>query len=171
MSKRGASAKLWNRSIWIMVLIIVLGFGLVSGRLLYLQTVQAEDLQHRAVDQQLSDTLLPAKRGSIYDRNGNVLAQSVTVWDIVLEPASIKTDEDREIIARGLSEILKVDYNKLLEQTHENNFYSVVKTKVDTDVKDRVLDFCQKLREDGVSGMVGICRLRQPGSCGSRISV
>ncbi len=154
MSKRGASAKLWNRSIWIMVLIIVLGFGLVSGRLLYLQTVQAEDLQHRAVDQQLSDTLLPAKRGSIYDRNGNVLAQSVTVWDIVLEPASIKTDEDREIIARGLSEILKVDYNKLLEQTHENNFYSVVKTKVDTDVKDRVLDFCQKLREDGVSGMV-----------------
>ena len=154
MSRRGASAKLWNRSVIVMFLIIVLGFGLVSSRLLYLQTFQAEELQHRAVEQQLSDTLLPAKRGSIFDRNGNVLAQSVTVWDIVLEPASIKNDEDREIIAKGLSEILKVDYNKLLEQTHENNFYSVVKTKVDTDVKDRVLDFCQKLRDDGVSGIV-----------------
>ena len=79
MAKKGASAKMWNRSAFIMIVVIVLGFGTVAGRLLYLQTAMAEELQKRAVEQQLSNTALTAKRGSIYDRNGNVLAQSITV--------------------------------------------------------------------------------------------
>jgi len=139
---------MWNRSTLIMIIIIVIGFGIVAGRLLYLQTVMAEELQKRAVEQQLSNTALTAKRGSIYDCNGNVLAQSITVWDIVLEPANIKTEEDGMMIAKGLHEILGTDVNEVFEQTKEDHYYAVVKRRVETDVKDKVMEFRTKLREE-----------------------
>ena len=147
MAKKGASAKMWNRSAFIMIVVIVLGFGTVAGRLLYLQTAMAEELQKRAVEQQLSNTALTAKRGSIYDRNGNVLAQSITVWDIVLEPANIKSDEDGMIIAKGLHDILGTDVQEVFEQTKENHYYAVVKRKVETDVKDKVMEFRSYIRK------------------------
>ena len=147
MAKKGTSAQLWNRSIVVMILIIAVGFGVVAARLLYLQTFMAEELQKRAVEQQLVNTELTAKRGSIYDCNGNVLAQSVTVWDIVMEPANIK-DEYGMIVAEGLHEILGTDVQKVYEQTKENHYYAVVKRKVDTDVKDKVMNFNSFLRKE-----------------------
>lgn len=155
MARLGASVRMKRRSVIMMVLIIVLGFGMVSGRLLYLQTFMAEDLQQRATEQQLSDTSLSAKRGSIYDCNGNILAQSITVWNIVLEPANIRDDEDRAIVAKGLSDILGVEYDKVYKQTQEKNYYSVVKRKVDTDVKDTVLEFSAKISEEnGITNVI-----------------
>ncbi len=155
MARLGASVRMKRRSVIMMVLIIVLGFGMVSGRLLYLQTFMAEDLQQRATEQQLSDTSLSAKRGSIYDCNGNILAQSITVWNIVLEPANIRDDEDRAIVAKGLSDLLGVEYDKVYKQTQEKNYYSVVKRKVDTDVKDKVLEFSAKISEEnGISNVI-----------------
>ncbi len=147
MAKKGTSAQLWNRSIVVMILIIAVGFGVVAARLLYLQTFMAEELQKRAVEQQLVNTELTAKRGSIYDCNSNVLAQSVTVWDIVMEPANIK-DEYGMIVAEGLHEILGTDVQKVYEQTKENHYYAVVKRKVDTDVKDKVMNFNSFLRKE-----------------------
>ena len=147
MAKKGTSAQLWNRSIVVMILIIAVGFGVVAARLLYLQTFMAEELQKRAVEQQLVNTELTAKLGSIYDCNSNVLAQSVTVWDIVMEPANIK-DEYGMIVAEGLHEILGTDVQKVYEQTKENHYYAVVKRKVDTDVKDKVMNFNSFLRKE-----------------------
>ena len=58
-----------------MFVIIVFGFGTVAARLFVLQTVMSEELQQKAVAQQLSDTPLSAKRGSIYDCNGNLITE------------------------------------------------------------------------------------------------
>ncbi len=139
----------------LMVIIIVLGFGMVAARLLFLQTYMAEELQQKAVEQQLKDTTISAKRGSIYDRNGNILAQSVTVWDIVLEPANFKTDKARNIVAEGLAEILGLKKEDVYEQTEGDNYYSVVKRKVDTDVKDKVLKFAADIYDEyGISGVI-----------------
>ncbi len=148
MAKKGAAAKLWHRSIVLLVIIIVIGFGVVAGRLLYLQTYMAEELQQRAVEQQLADTTISAKRGSIYDRNGNILAQSVTVWNIVIAPANLKNDNARHIVADGLAKILEVDKDEVYEKTKQNNYYSVIKRKVDTDVKDKVLKFASSIYEE-----------------------
>ena len=147
MARKGSSAKLWTRSLIIMMLIIVLGFGLVAGRLFYLQTYMAEELQQKAVDQQLRSTPISAKRGSIYDRNGNVLAQSVSVWKVVLEPANIKDEKSGMIIAKGLAEILDTDEKAIFERTKENHYYAVVKTGVSNDVKDKVVEFKNELSE------------------------
>ena len=150
MAKRGTTAKL-NRRTFFIVGLIIAGLVMVAARLLYFQTVMAEELQKRAVEQQLSDTTLSARRGSIYDKNGNILAQSLTVWNIVLEPANIKTDDDRKLITDGLVKLLDVDKNDLYERAGRNNFYEVVKRKVSTDVKDKVMEFVSELyREHGV---------------------
>ena len=112
MAKRGTTAKLWVRSA-IMMVVIIIGLVLVSARLLYLQTFMAEELEQKAVEQQLSDTTISARRGSIYDKNGKLLAQSVTVWNIVLEPANIKTEDARSKISKGLSKILGIDEDEI----------------------------------------------------------
>ena len=147
MAKKGTTAKLHNRTLIIMGFIIV-GLIFAAGRILYFQTVMAEELQKRAVEQQLSDTTLSARRGSIYDRNGNLLAQSLTVWNIVLEPANIKDDEARILITDGLAKILDIDKDELYEKSKKDNFYEVIKRKVSTDTKDKVLEFSSMLYKE-----------------------
>ena len=147
MAKRGTTAKLWVRSALVMALIII-GLIFVSARLLYLQTFMAEELEQKAVEQQLSDTTISARRGSIYDRNGKLLAQSVTVWNIVLEPANIKTEDARSKISAGLSKILGIDEAEIYNKSTKHNFYEVVARKVPTDVKDKIIAFGEKLYED-----------------------
>ena len=159
MAKKGAAATLWRRSTITMVIIILLGFGTIIARLLYLQVYQSEDLQKRAVEQQLHDTTVSGKRGSIYDSNGNILAQSITVWDIVLAPANFKdwTDERREVFAEGLSKILDLDKDDIIKKTKENSYYVMLKRKADAELKDRVLKFCDDMyKKHEISGVIDL---------------
>lgn len=146
-----------TRSIVVMVFLIAVGFTVVAGRLLYLQTVMAEELQQRANDQQLVDTSITAKRGNIYDANGTLLAQSITTWDIVIEPNNLQTDKARNMVAEGLSVILNVDREKIKKKTEHENFYEVIKTKIDADTKDQVVAFRNYLRDEyGMSNVIDI---------------
>ena len=158
MAKIGARVKLKNRTIAIMLIIIFLGFGLVFARLFWLQVVQAEDLQSRAVEQQLKDSTVSAKRGSIYDKNGNVLAQSVTVWDVVLAPAEFRdaSDEKRRKVADGLASILGLNSDEIFNDSHDDeSYYVLLKKKVDADVRDELLKFIDKIyEEDDISGVI-----------------
>ncbi len=159
MAKKGAAAKLWNRSTILMVIIIVLGFGTVFARLFYLQVFQAEELQKRAVEQQLHDTTVSAKRGSIYDANGNILAQSITVWNVVLAPANFKKDDEagRKIVADGLAKILDLDKDEILKKTHEDSYYVVLKNKVETKIRNQILEFEEKIyKENRISNVINM---------------
>ena len=142
-----------------MLIIIILGFGTVFARLFYLQVYQAEELQQRAVEQQLHDTTVSAKRGSIYDKNGNILAQSITVWNVVLAPANFKKDDDasRRIVAKGLADILEMDEDEIFKKTHENSYYVVLKNKVETKIKNKILAFESKIyKENKISGVINL---------------
>ena len=105
-------------------------------RLIWLQIVQGDELQKKAVGQQLADTTISAERGSILDCNGNLLAESASVWTVVLEPVYFEDDQERAEVAKGLSEILGMDESVLLEKANQqNSYYTVVKRKVESDVK------------------------------------
>lgn len=159
MAKKGAAAKLWARSTILMVIILVLGFGTVIARLFYLQVYQAEELQQRAVEQQLHDTTVSAKRGSIFDKNGNILAQSITVWNVVLAPANFKKDDEqsRKIVAKGLASILEMDQDEIFKKTHENSYYIVLKNKVETGIKNKIIEFEDKIyKENKISGVINL---------------
>ena len=137
---KGTTIRMWRRTIFVLVALILIGFGAIIFSLARLQLVEGESLQTRAVDQQMKDTSISAQRGTIYDCNMKPLAQSATVWKVVLEPAFI-TDKNREIIADGLSKILKMDKKEIVERSKKKTYYDELKRKVETDVKDEILKF------------------------------
>ena len=105
----GANQRLRTRTVWLLIIILALGFGAVITRLGFLQLVQGEELQRRAIEQQLSDTPISAKRGTIYDSHGNILAQSASVWRVVMAPAYFDEgadgDAQRAFVASRLAAI------------------------------------------------------------------
>ena len=135
------------------IFVVVVCFLANIIQLGYLQLVQGEDWQKRAVSQQLSDTVVTAKRGTIYDSDMQPLAESAEVWKIIMSPKNIAgcdwqalegvdttrqlTDEQglellRQHIATGLAEMFGLDYDKLYEQTGKTHSqYEVVKSKVE----------------------------------------
>ncbi len=143
----GANQRLRRRTVWLLVIILALGFGSVIARLGYLQLVQGEELQRRAVEQQLSDTPISAKRGTIYDTNGKVLAQSASVWRVVMAPAYFDNDEQRQFVANRLASILDLNEADLLEDTKQNTYYVSVKRKIESEQKEEIIKLQQELRD------------------------
>lgn len=139
MSK-GTTIRMWRRTIFVLLALIIVGFGAIVFSLARLQLVEGSSLQTRAVDQQLKDTVFSAQRGTIYDCNMKPLAESASVWKVVLEPAFI-TDKNREVIAEGLSKILGMDKNEIIKRSMKKTYYDEIKRKVETDVKDQIIKF------------------------------
>lgn len=143
----GSNQKLRQRTVWLLIVVLALGFGAVITRLAFLQLVQGEKLQQKAVEQQLSDTILSAKRGTIYDRNGKILAQSASVWQVVISPANFKNDEQRYYVAGRLSEILELDKDEVYEKTKRDSYYVVIKRKIETAERDKILELMNTIRD------------------------
>ena len=147
---KGTTIRMWHRTVAILTAVTLLGFGTDVFSLAKLQLVQGADLQMRAADQQLKDTTLTAKRGTIYDCNMKPLAVSATVWDVVLEPAFI-TDKNRDVIADGLSKILKLNKQDIVDRSRKKTYYDKLAGKVDSDVRDQILAFKEKNKiTDGI---------------------
>jgi len=131
---------MWRRTIFVLLVLIIIGFGAIIFSLVRLQLVQGEELHTRAVDNQMQDTSISAQRGTIYDCNMKPLAKSAMVWMVVLEPAYIQ-DKNRDKIATGLSEILGMDKADILKRSTKKTYYDVLKRKVETEVKDQIIKF------------------------------
>lgn len=143
---KGTTVKMWRRTLIVLIVMVALGFGLIVVSLIRLQLVDGAELQKAAVDQQLRDTTISAQRGTIYDRNMKPLAQSATVWKVVLAPAYIDKDDEtlRRKISTGLADILGLDAEDIYKRTDGTSYYDVLKTKVETDVKDRLVQFIEE---------------------------
>lgn len=154
-AKKGPAQRLRQRTAILILLILVLGFGAAVLRLTYLTTVQSSELQESAVDLQLADTTVSAKRGTIYDANGNVLAESASVWQVVMSPVNFKNDKQRQAAAKGLSEIFDLEYNDVLDDTKQQSHYVVVKRRIESDEREKVLELIDTLKKDySCSGVI-----------------
>lgn len=151
---KGPNQRLRQRTAVLIIIILVIGFGSVIARLGFLTVVNGNSLQEDAVKQQLSDTKLTAKRGSIYDKNGKVLAESASVWQVVMAPIYFENDKQREAAARGLSDILKLDYDNVYEKTKQQSYYVVVKRKIEVEARDKIIELISKLSDDYDCGNV-----------------
>lgn len=154
-AEKGPAQRLRQRTAILILLILVLGFGAAVLRLTYLTTVQSSELQKSAVDLQLADTTVSAKRGTIYDANGNVLAESASVWQVVMSPVNFKNDKQRQAAAKGLSEIFDLEYNDVLDDTKQQSHYVVVKRRIESDEREKVLELIDTLKKDySCSGVI-----------------
>ena len=130
----------------------ILAFAVLGIKLFSVMIIHHDEYEKMAIDQQVRETEITASRGAIYDTNGKILAMNASVDTIFISPAEIaKNKEDPQLIARELSEILDVDYNKILSMTkNTDRWYEVVKRKVEPDVSEKVRAFKKEKKLIGV---------------------
>ena len=128
-----------RRTRFLLIVCGILAFAVLGIKLFNVMIVHHDEYEKMAIDQQVRETEITASRGAIYDTNGKILAMNASVDTIFISPAEIaKNKEDPQLIARELSEILDVDYNKILAMTkNTDRWYEVVKRKVEPDVSEK----------------------------------
>ena len=143
------------KRILVLALAVTFFFAIDAVRLFYLQVTSGEDLAAKAESQQLYDTEVSAMRGTIYDSEGNVLAQSATVWNIFLDPHNIAKEETRTLIVDNLANILSFDEEEkaeLLEKAKKDTRYVVVAEKVENDIKEQISAFSAEYKLGTILG-------------------
>lgn len=141
-----------RRTLFLLSVCGAAAFVVLAARLYQLQIVRHDELESRAIAQQVRETTVSAPRGTIYDCKGEVLAMSAGVDTIYLSPAEIgQYGEDAEAIAEGLSDILGLDYETVYAKTQNSgSWYEVVARKVEEDVATQVREFKE---EGGYNGI------------------
>ena len=141
-----------RRTRFLLIVCGILAFAVLGIKLFNVMIVHHDEYEKMAIDQQVRETEITASRGAIYDTNGKILAMNASVDTIFISPAEIaKNKEDPQLIARELSEILDVDYNKILAMTkNTDRWYEVVKRKVEPDVSEKVRAFKKENKLIGV---------------------
>lgn len=115
-------------------------------RLFFIQVVKGEEYQKMALPQWTLDVSLSGKRGYIFDRNGKVLAENISVSKISVIPKEIP-DSKRQVVAETLASILGLDRQKVLERISNKNLQEVLIAKqVDEEKAKAIL----RLNIDGV---------------------
>ena len=115
---------------WELIIAVLLLFAL-SVRLAFIQFVQGSELQSMAYMQQTLDRNINPKRGTIYDSTGKtILAVSSTVETVSVTPTTIKK-EDREKIAKALSQIFELDYENVLKKVSKRSSIETIVKKIE----------------------------------------
>lgn len=166
---RRANQVIRGRTMLIMLLLGVASFTVLFWKLYDLQINRHDELKAEAVGQQTDSMVISASRGTIYDKNGEIMAISYSTETVFVDPKAIESwvekqeqaiEEaaeaaaengksytppeilDQAYIARGLSRILDVEEETILEQLGRTNRQNeVIKKKVDQDVADEVRRF------------------------------
>ena len=172
MSRRSRPDYGFMRRILVLSLVFgVLAFSVLALRLWQLQMVRHGELEGKAVEQQTREFSSAARRGTIYDRNGEVLAVSASVQNVVLSPRDVlaltpkgegstaearqadrkrKLRETWDFLAAGLAESLDADeaaIRKRLEKT--NSAWEVLARKVEEDTSVKVRTFIEENKLEG----------------------
>ena len=114
-------------------LILSIAFGV---RLLYLDVIKGEEFKRRAEAQwQSVGRRVPGKRGTIYDRNGRILAISIKRYRVVTNPSQI---DDKERWLERVSDKLGIEKETLRNKINTNSSYLVLKTGIDKEEKERI---------------------------------
>lgn len=127
------------------------------GNLFWLQIVKGESYRLKAERQQLSDTVISAHRGAIYDSNMKVIAQSASAYLVYINPSKIKTDKQKTLIVDGLSQILDVDREAVLKKAERSTSgYEKIIGKIDQAKKDELSAYISEHSSDKLSTIIGI---------------
>lgn len=139
-----------KKKMLIVLIVCIVGFLYVLGHVVYWQLVRGAELSQAALEQQTRDKTISSKRGSILDRNGNVLAASVAVETITASPVDVKkNDKSIEEISQGLATVLEMEYEDVYNKLNRDTSYVIIKRKVDKSVGDKVRAY---LDDNDVSG-------------------
>ena len=107
-------------------------------RIGYIQLIQGGELSTLAYQQQTLDRNINPRRGTIYDATGdNILAVSSTVETVTVNPGNI-AKEDKEKVAKKLSELFELDYEKTLKKVTKRSSIETIIKKVEKEKTDEL---------------------------------
>ena len=130
----------------------LVGFLPVAVRLYQLMVTNYEYYSNLALRNQTRTTAVSADRGTIYDCNMNILAQSIGVENVYLNPHELKQSKaDMELISRELGQILDLEPEWILEQSKDTTKrYKQVAARVSEETAAIIRDF---INENSISGI------------------
>ena len=136
----------------VMMLLYAVVFVIIA-KLAYVQLIDGQDMEKRALSNRLKQVEVKANRGVIYDRNDNALAISVDKESIYLNPQQIRKAKNSQEIVEKLAEIMEMDVEKINEMVQKNVQFVWLKRQADDDK-------VEKLRE--AEDMVGVGFVPEP---------
>lgn len=123
--------------------VLLLGLAVVAGRLVFIQAVKGPEYASAAVKQRTKDITISPQRGSIYDRDGEVLAESIEARTIYAVPDAIK---DKRAAAKAIASVLGGDARSYEEKLSKDGSFVYIARKVDVSV-------AESLREMEIEGL------------------
>ena len=141
-----------RRILAIMLVLGILGFIPLSGRLVKLMVVDGEYYADLALKNQTRATPVTGHRGTIYDCNMNVLACSVTVENVYLDPNELKqSGADLHKISQDLAQLLHLNEDWVYEQAKDTRLrYKKIASRLDSEQAAAVRAY---INDNGVSGI------------------
>ena len=123
-------------------LVLLALVGLVA-RITYINATSGSKYRKQVLSQaqqKYENQTLPAKRGDIYDRNGNILATSNKVYNVILDCLEVNKDQDSvEPTIKALVEVLGLDEDEmrklLTDSSTKKSQYQIVKKQISMDDK------------------------------------
>ncbi len=129
---------LQRRFIAVIIIIIVLFFALL-GRIFYLQLITGKNLQILASEQWLRDLPLSSKRGEILDCSGVSLATTITTYDVYVRARNV--DEPNKL-ASAISELLGIKYETAYAKVTNTSLSEIlIKMQVDEDTALKLTEY------------------------------
>lgn len=99
-----------KRIVFIGAVFTAIALGIISN-LAYWQLIDPKDY----TEKQIGDTPMPAKRGTIFDSTGHILATDIIEYSVGISPNVLKNDKIRENLAGELSPKLAIPQLQILE--------------------------------------------------------
>ena len=136
-SNKSTQSYLPKKRLLASILLAVFLFTLIFAKLIHVMLVEGKSLQVKALDQWTRDLPNDAPRGQILDRNGVVLAGTVTRYNLYIRPNSAT---DKEGLAQCLAEVFGYDKDKVLEKISKKVSEVTVATKVTKEQMSALFD-------------------------------
>lgn len=138
-----ANSEGWsNFRIILFGIFVTIGFLIVIGHLAIIQFIEGKKLREKAYNQQVENQIISPNRGTIYDSNGEILAQSIAVDTISLNPGKVtysnSKEVESEVIAEGISSIFNITYEEMIEKLNSGKSVIVIEKKVEKDKVDKL---------------------------------
>lgn len=173
MTAKRPNNQMRGRIVGLTLIFIVLGFGLVAVRLLYMQVFHYDFYRQQAASLQTRDTFITPNRGVIYDANMQVLAESAEVERVVVSPKAVvgdlKDEAEKQVrqqtLAQILADSLSIDYETVLAKVQKTDSeYEIIAQKVDKDVAKELYAALEKAGCTGVYSEPDTKRYYQQGA-------
>ena len=139
--------------------LVLLALGVLTGALTYINVRSGNNYKRLVLaqaQQKYENKTLPAKRGDIYDRNGNLLATSKKVYNVILDCKVVNSDSDYvEPTIRALTDILGLDETdirtRLTDPATAESQYQILKKELPLDSKKAFEEYTEQTVQNGLT--------------------